>query len=462
MIQRLDASSNVGKLEQSTVERFREALHGELVAPQDVGYDEARRVWNRQIDKRPALVARCASAADVVRSVQFARDNDLVVAVRGGAHSISGKSVCDGGLVIDLSLMKGIQVDSARRTASAQAGLQLGEFDRATQAFGLATPLGIVSDTGIAGLTLGGGLGWLNGAHGLACDNLLSAQVVTADGRLLTASPVENEDLFWGLRGGGGNFGVVTMFEYQLHPVGPILGGMLVYPVSRAKEVLARYGEFSHDGPDELSTMAGLLTAPDGNLVVGVVACYAGAIAAGERALEPLRRLDAIVADMVKPMTYTEMQSILDGAFPAGNRHYWKSSFLRDLDVNAVETLVERAIAKPSAASLIGLQHMHGATSRIPPAATAFAHRQDQYDCLILAQWSDPGVADDHIEWARTSWQRLEPFLERSVYVNNLGDEGDDRVRSAYGGNFERLAAVKQAYDPENFFRHNQNIQPRH
>ena len=454
------ARDELQTLDSASINRFREALHGELVTPSEPAYGEARRVWNTMVDKRPALIARCAGEADVVRSVQFALDHDLLVAVRGGGHSVAGYSTCDGGLLIDLSNMKGLRVDAARRTAIAQPGLRLGEFDSETQGFGLATPLGIVANTGIAGLTLGGGLGWLNGKYGLACDNLLSAHVVTADGRLLTTNATAYEDLFWGLRGGGGNFGIVTLFEYQLRPVGPVIGGMTVYPLGEAKQVLSRYGEVCHECPDELTTAAFLVMGADGQPVVAIAVCYCGPLGEGENVVKPFRTLGSPAADLVKPMSYVEQQSSFDAGFPAKRLHYWKGSFLRATSAAAIDVLVDYATRMPSAMSGIGLQQMHGAASRVSPNETAFPHRFEFWDVPILSQWTDPAESERNIGWARDAWAALQPFCEQGVYVNNLGVEGEDRVRAAYGESYERLVALKDAYDPTNFFRLNQNIKP--
>jgi FAD/FMN-containing dehydrogenase len=446
--------------DSASIGRFRDALRGELLTPSEPEYDQARRVWNAMIDKRPSLIARCAGEADVVRSVQFARDHDLVVAVRGGGHNVAGFATCDGGLLIDLSNMKGLRVDPARRTASAQPGLRLGELDRETQAFGLATPLGIVANTGIAGLTLGGGIGWLNGKQGLACDNLLSAHVVTADGRLLTASATDNEDLFWGLRGGGGNFGIVTAFEYQLRPVGPVVGGMTVYPTGEAKQVLSRYAELCAECPDELTTAAFLVIGADGKPAVAIAVCYCGPLAEGERAVKPYRALGSAAADLVKPMSYLEQQGSFDAGFPPQRRHYWKASFLRVASAEAIDVLIDAATRMPSAMSGIGLQHLHGMAARVPASDTAFPHRFEFWDTSFLAQWADPAESDRNIAWTRDAFAALQPFTDRGVYVNNLGAEGDDRIRSAYGANYDRLVALKNAFDPTNFFHLNQNLQP--
>jgi hypothetical protein len=451
----------VGKpLEEAVVREFAANLRGELVRPEDDGYDATRAVFNGTIDKRPAMIVRCAGTSDVLRGVDFARTHDLLLSIRGGGHSVAGKAVCDGGLMLDLSPMKGIRVDPARRTAQAQAGLTLGEFDHETQEFGLATTLGVVSMTGIAGLTLGGGLGWLNGKHGLACDNLVSADVVTADGRLLTASEEENEDLFWGIRGGGGNFGVVTSFEYRLHPVGPVLGGGLRYSAAEARDFLRFYHEFASSCPDELSTAASLGHAPDGGLVAGVAVCYCGGIEEGERVLRPLREFGSPLEDSIQPMPYRTLQSAPDAGFPFGRQHYWKSSYLKHPSDEAIEVMVGFVTEMPSPSSGIGLQQMHGAASRVDPAATAFPHRDEHYDFLILSQWAGPTGSEENIRWTRELFEAMQPFFESGVYVNNLGEEGEDRVREAYGAHYERLVALKDRYDPTNLFRLNQNVKP--
>jgi FAD/FMN-containing dehydrogenase len=447
-------------LDEGSLTQLKAGLRGSLLLPADDGYDAARRVFNAMIDKRPAVIVRCAGAGDVIQAVKFARARDLLVAVRGGGHSIAGKSVCDGGLLIDLSLMKGMRVDPKRRTAQAQPGLRLGEFDRETQAFGLATTMGVVTDTGIAGLTLGGGIGWLNGKYGLACDNLLSADVVTADGELLTASAKKNEDLFWAVRGGGGNLGVVTSFEYQLHRVGPVFGGLVLHPISKGAEVLRFFDQFSRACPDEVSTVAAVITGPDGGVLAGIAACHCGSLAKGKKALKPLREFGPPAADLIQPRSYIEMQSLMDESWPPfGRMHYWKASFLPVLSEDAIEILVRFSAAMPSPLSFVVLQQVHGAASRVDPTATAFPHRAEQYSFEILAQWADPADTEKNIRWAREFWEAMQPF-ERGVYVNDLGDETDDRIRAAYGVNYDRLAALKAKYDPSNFFRLNQNVRP--
>ena len=439
---------------------LRSALRGELLLPGDDGYDAARRIFNAMIDHRPVAIARCAGAADVVACVGFARAHGLDVSVRGGGHNVSGKAVCDGGLMIDLTPMKSVRVDPVRRTARAESGLTLGELDRDCQAFGLATPTGVVSATGIAGLTLGGGIGWLGGKHGLACDNLLSVDVATADGRLVVASRDEHADLFWAVRGGGANLGVVTSFEYRLHEVGPVLGGRVVWPLDQAAPVLRFYDEFARGCPDELSVNAALATAEDGTAVLAVAVAWIGPPDAGERLLKPLRSFTSPLADMIAPMSFVDLQRGGDATYPRGRRHYWKAGFLRRLDLAAIDTLIHFAAMRPSPYTRIGLQQMHGAAARVPAAETAFGHRHDQWDCIMLSQWDSPADDERNIRWARELYVAMEPYLERAVYVNSLGNDEPDRVRTAYGANYERLAAIKAKYDPGNFFRWNQNVAP--
>jgi FAD binding domain/Berberine and berberine like len=451
---------DVGGIASVIRQELGSGLRGEIVCPGEGGYAAARAVFNGMIDRRPLAVIRSVDASDVVRCVTFARRHDLPLSVRGGGHSVAGNAVGDGVVMLDLSGMKAVRVDRERKTARAEPGLTLGEFDRATQAFGLATTLGVVSMTGIAGLTLGGGLGWLNGRYGLACDNLISADVATADGRLLRASGQENEDLFWGIRGGGGNFGVVTSFEYQLHPVDHVLAGGLSYPLRMAPRVLRFYDDFVKAAPDELSTAASLGLTPAGEPTVSLAVCYCGPIHEGEQVLRPLRTFQAPVDDTIQPMPYTVQQSARDEAFPSGRLHYWKSGWLRDVTDGAIETLMQFLPQMPSSAGGVGLQQMHGVASRVVPAATAFPHRAEQYDFLIQSQWSNAKDSDRNIQWTRALFEAMEPHLEESVYVNNLGDEGPGRVQAAYGENYPRLAAVKRTYDPDNFFRANQNIDP--
>ena len=434
------------------------AAHGELLHPGDAGYDDARRVWNRLVDKRPALILRCADAADVARGIEFARDHELVLSVMGGGHSIAGNGVCEGGLMIDLSPMKQLQVDPERRTARAGGGMKLGEFDRGTQAEGLATTLGIASDTGIAGLTLGGGYGWLAGKYGLACDNLVSAEVVTADGEIVAASETENADLFWGLRGGSGNLGVVTTLEYRLHPLRKVLAGLILFPPS--SEALRFYDEFSRGCPDELTTLALLTSAPDGSLALAVGACYCGSLEEGERELRPLREFAPPLADMIEPREYVNLQTLTDEAWPPGNLYYWKSSLVTELGDDLVEILLERAARKPTPLSVIYFQQLHGAAERVAADDTAYAHRFYHYNCGAMLETQDRADVDRGIEWARESWAAMQPHAERRMYVNDMSDDEQPRMREAYGPGYDRLRELKRKYDPENVFRLNANVEP--
>jgi FAD binding domain/Berberine and berberine like len=447
-------------LARSLRRELESGLRGKVVGPGDRGYDTARAVFNGSVDRRPLAVIRAVDANDVRRCITFARRHELRLSVRGGGHGVAGHAVGDGAVMLDLSGMKAFRVDPGTRTARAEPGLTLGEFDRGTQAFDLATTLGVMSSTGIAGLTLGGGLGWLNGSYGLACDNLISADVATANGELLSASAEENEDLFWAIRGGGGNFGVVTSFEYQLHHVGPVLAGGLSYPLSTAPEVLRFYDGFVRAAPDELSTAASLGLSPAGEPTVSIAVCYCGPIDDGEQVLRPMRAFGSPEDDTIQPVPYTDLQSARDDAYPVGRLHYWKSGWLRDLTDGLIDTLMQFVPEMPSSVSGVGLQQMHGVASRVAPSATAFAHRAEQYDFLILSQWSEPTDSDRNIRWTRALFEAMRPHLEESAYVNNLGDEGPARVRAAYGDNYPRLAAVKAAYDPDNLFRANQNIEP--
>lgn len=446
---------------ESEAARFKPRFSGAVALPGDPGYDDARRVWNGMVDKRPAMILYCAAAKDVIEAVNFARSQHLPVAVRSGGHNVAGSSVCDGGIVIDLSRLKGVAVDPVRRTARAEAGLLLGEFDAATLAHGLATTMGVNSDTGIAGLTLGGGFGKLGRKHGLACDNLIAADIVTADGRMLRASAEENADLFWGIRGGGGNFGIATAFEYRLHRLAPrLLAGSLLYGYDHAREAMQFYAAFSRDAPDALSLDAALATDPAGRRYFTVSACYAGPIEDGERILKPLREFGAPVEDRITAVSYRQIQSAGDAIFPRGRRYYWKAQFLRELSDQAIATLIDAYATAPSAASLLVLQQVGGAIARVAPSATAYPHRDALYDCFPVAIWDDPRDDDANLSWGRELWQRMRPFSTGGVYANNLGEEGDDRVQAAYGDNYPRLAALKKKYDPNNFFRMNQNVRP--
>jgi FAD/FMN-containing dehydrogenase len=447
-------------LNDAAITKIRANLHGDFIQPGDPRYEEARKVFNGMIDKRPGLIVRCMGVADVIAAVKLARESNMLMAVRGGGHGVTGNALCDDGLVVDLSAMKRVRVDPANRTARAEGGTTWGDFDHETQAFGLATTGGIVPSTGIAGLTLGGGIGYLNRKYGLACDNLLSAEVVTADGRLLTASTEENADLFWGLRGGGGNFGVVTSLEYQTHTVGPVLAGEVVYPLDQAKEVLRFYREWSYAAPDEVRADATLLSGPHGP-ALAVILCYCGPMEQGEKVLRPMRSCGSALADSVAPVPYKIVQNLLTHVFQPGWLHYWKSGFVRRLSDEAVEALVDFFAANaPKFFAAIAIEHLGGAVSRVGPQDTAFAHRDAQHSLLVLRMWQDPAESEENMDWARRCYRTAEPFLQSGVYVNYLGDEGESRVRAAYGGNYERLRAIKNKYDPANVFRLNQNIQP--
>ena len=450
-------------IEGTTVETFKTSLRGELLRPGDTDYDEARKVWNGMIDKRPGLIARCTGVADVISAVDFARTHQLLVSVRGGGHNIPGNAVCNGGLMIDLACMRSVRVDPVRRTARAEGGVTWGEFDRETQAFGLATTGGSVSDTGIAGLTLGGGLGWLAGKCGLTCDNLLSADVVTADGKLLVASASEHTDLFWGVRGGGGNFGIVTSFEYQLHPVGPVLAGMLLYPFTQAKEALACYRDFAKAVPDEVNTMGGLLTSPDGDLMAVIAVCYNGSLDAGERVLRPLREFGPPVADQIRPMAYREVQTQLDAAAVRGRRYYIKSSFMRSISDDAIDALIDRFANVPSPHTLVFFQQLGNAANRIGAQETAFSQRDALCEWGCLSSWVDPAADGVNIGWTRALAEAMQPFSSGGAYITQMGveaEEGADRIKDAFGPNYEQLVALKNKYDPTNLFRHNPNIRP--
>jgi FAD/FMN-containing dehydrogenase len=444
---------------------LKQDIRGQLLAPGDAGYDEARKIWNGMVDKHPALIARCTGIADVIHCVNFARANNLVLAVRGGGHNLSGNAVCDGGLVVDLSRMKSVRVDPARRTARAEPGVIWREFDRETQAFGLATTGGQISTTGIAGLTLGGGWGYLARRFGLACDNLLSVDLVTADGQFLTASAAENPDLFWALRGGGGNFGVATSFEYQLHPVGQVFAGIVAYPFQKAREVLKLFRDFTKSSPDEMASGIVLITLPDGTAVVGIVLCYSGPLAEGERLVKPLRVFGPPLMDQIGPMPYTAAQQLIDGFYPPGIQNYWKSSFLREVSDDAIDIMMAHCSKRPTPTCHGLIEHqLGGAVTRADRQATAFVHRDVEYSFMAAGVCSDPSEAANCIKWAREFWEAMQPSSTGAVYVNYLGreaDEGPERIKAAYGPEkYARLVALKKKYDPGNLFRLNQNIKP--
>lgn len=448
-------------ISEEAVASFSNHVAGQVIQPGNDAYERARHIWNASINRYPGLIVRCLGAADVIASIDFAREHDLRVAVRGGGHNVGGRALCDDGLVIDMSLMKGVYVDPRTRTATVQGGATLGDVDRETHLHGLAVAAGVVSKTGIAGLTLGGGVGWLVRRFGLACDNVISMQVATADGRLLTASADENADLFWALRGGGGNFGAVTSFVYRAHPVNTVLGGLIAWPRQEARDVLRFYRDFTESAPDELTAYAALVHTPDGTTpIVAVIACYSGEIAEGERLLGPLREFGTPVLDAFQEMPFPTMQSILDGGFPDGNYNYWKSTFVDELSDEMLDVLVDFANRNTSPLTASLIECYGGAANRVPVSETAFAQRRSKYNVGIMPQWSDPSKSEQHIRWARDFFEALQPFSNGGYLLNFLDQEGDDIVRAAFGENYARLVEVKNKYDPTNFFRLNQNVKP--
>jgi FAD/FMN-containing dehydrogenase len=451
-----------GRADSAAIATLKTALRGEVILPGDANYDTARRVWNGNVDRRPALIARCHSPGDVQNAVNFARNHDLLLSVRGGGHSAPGYGVNDGGMVLDLTPMKAIAVDAGRRTARAEGGGLWREFDAATQAHGLATTGGTVSNTGIGGLTLGGGIGWLGGLHGATVDNLISAEVVTADGQLRRASATENADLFWALRGGGGNFGVVTTFEYRLHPVGQVLGGMVLHALDDAAAMLRFYRDFVPTLPDAAECHAGLLTVPDVGPVAAILVGYNGPIEDGERVFAPLRAFGRPIADMVGPMSYGDRQVLLDAPNAQHGFHrYWRSAFTEELSDDLIDVLVEGASRFSSPMSALLMFYIHGAITRVPPTETAFSARRPQWDFDAIGAWVDGAESPTHIAWVRALWDRIEPHLEGAVYVNHIADDDKpEKVRSSFGENYARLRELKAKYDPGNLFRVNSNIAP--
>jgi FAD/FMN-containing dehydrogenase len=441
------------------------AFGGELLLPSDPGYDEARRVHNGMIDKRPALIARCRSTSDIAMAVGLARERGLEVSIRGGGHNVAGTAVTNGGVMVDLSPMRRVGVDESARIARCEGGTTWGEFDAATQRHGLAVTGGMISSTGVAGLTLGGGLGWLMGRHGLSADNLIAATVVTADGNVLRASAEENADLFWALRGGGGNFGVVSTFEFRVHPVGPVVtGGPALHRLADARELLRLYRDVTSKAPPDLTLNAGLIHAPDGSgeQIAGIVGCHAGALDEGERAFAPVVGFGRPVEMQIGPVEYTQLNSLLDAGYPRGALNYWKSSFLAELSDDAIDTMVELFSTCPSPTSSFVIENLHGAVTRVAPDATAVPHRTHGYNFLITSVWSDPAASEVNIAWTREVFEAMSPFAAPRRYVNYLADDEGTiaRVREAYGPNYQRLSALKRVYDPDNVFRANQNIRP--
>jgi FAD/FMN-containing dehydrogenase len=460
-----------GVLDDTAVERFRGRFAGQVITPRDDGYEQARRVWNASIDRRPALIARCAGVADVVAAVRFARAHDLLVAVRGGGHNVAGNGTCDGGMVIDLSPMKGVRVDPARRRVWAQAGLVWRELDRETQQFGLAVTGGLVSSTGIAGFTLGGGIGWLQRKHGLAIDNLVAADLVTADGEVLHAAADDHPDLLWGLRGGGGNFGVVTAFEFDLHPVGPeVVAGLVFHPGEDLPQVAGCFRDFMGQAPDEVTlTLVHRLAPPapflppevHGRPVVAIAGMHAGPPERAERDLAELKGFGRPIVDLIERRPYTQFQTMLDASWLPGFQNYWKAEYLAGLPDPAMPVLADGLARVTSPLSDFKIGALGGAVARVGEDDSAYRHRRAPFVLNINARWERPDDADPHVAWARGLWAALHPWSAGGVYVNFMGEEGQDRVRAAYGERtYRRLVALKDRYDPDNFFRMNQNIRP--
>jgi FAD/FMN-containing dehydrogenase len=454
---------------QSGIEQLREQVRGEVITPDDERYEQARQVYNAMIDRRPAVVVRCANTGDVTAAVNFARERQLDLAVRGGSHSVPGFGTCDAGVVIDLSGMRGVRVDPASSTARAEGGATWGDFNAATHEFGLATTGGIISTTGVGGLTLGGGIGYLARGCGLSCDNLVSADVVTADGRFLQASEDEHDDLFWALRGGGGNFGVVTSLEFRLHPIKDIYGGPMFYELRDAAAVLRFFREFITDAPEELGGFPAFQIAPPlpfipddrhGDPFLVMVACWAGPLDQGEHALQPFHDLAPVVAEHVGPMPYPALNSAFDALVPPGLQHYWKANFVTELTDEAIRAHLEHGPKVPVVNSTVHIYPINGACHRVAPDATAFAYRDANFATVIAGMWPDPADNQANTSWVRDYYHATAPLSEEGGYVNFMADDDQDRIRANYRGNYERLVAIKHKYDPDNLFHLNQNIQP--
>jgi FAD/FMN-containing dehydrogenase len=467
-IRTLEASTKT--IPQDAVSALRGKVRGTVALPGEDGYDAARTIWNAMVDRRPALVVRCLGAADVIHAVKLARDEKLLVAVRGGGHNIAGNAVCDGGLLIDLSLMRSVRIDAGSDTARVEPGATLADFDKEAQEFGLVTPLGINSTTGVAGLTLGGGFGWTTRKYGLTIDNLISADVVTADAKLLRASGKENSDLFWALRGGGGNFGVVTSFEFKLHPLGPeVLSGLIVHPLENARELLPLFRRIAREAPDELTIWVIMRKAPPlpflpaawhGKEVLVFAACYAGDMKDGEKAFKALRALGKPIADVIAPHPFTAWQAAFDPLLTPGARNYWKSHDFADLPDAAVNVILNSVRELPSPECEVFIAHVGGAMARIPGNATAYPNRDAHFVMNVHTRWQDKAQDQACMAWARHLFEATAPFAADSVYVNFMPDDENDRVEKAYGTNYRRLAEIKRRYDPANLFRMNQNIRP--
>jgi FAD/FMN-containing dehydrogenase len=452
--------------EARSSDALRAQIAGSVLSPSDGGYEDARRVHNGLIDRRPALVARCSGTADVQAAVRFGRERGLEIAVRGGGHNVAGNAVCDGGLMIDLSAMRGVHVDPRARRARAQGGATWGDYNRETQVYGLASTGGVVSTTGVGGLTLGGGLGWLMGKHGMAVDSLVAVELVTATGEVVRASADEHPDLFWALRGGGGNFGVATWLEYELYPVGPtVTAGLVAHPFAAARDVLRFYRDFTTSLPDELTAFAGVLHAPDGSgtKLAAIIVCHAGSLEAGAAAVAPVKRFGSPVMDVIGPMPYPAVNMLFDAGFPRGALNYWKSNFLTALGDTAIDTMIERFAVTPSPMSALLLEHFHGAATRVGPTETAFPHRTVGYNFLTVGEWLDAAASAANVAWTRDTYAAMAPHFTTGRYVNYLNADEvaeDSTVSAAFGPNWKRLRDVKRRYDADNVFHLNQNIKP--
>jgi len=452
-----------------TAEMLREQVRGDLFTPDDAGYEEARTVYNAMIDRHPRVVVRCANVDDVVAAVGFAREHELDLAVRGGSHSVPGFGTCDGGVVIDLSSMRGVTVDPASQTARAEGGATWGDFNNATHEHGLATTGGIISTTGVGGLTLGGGIGYLARGFGLSCDNLVSAEVVTADGRRLRASEDENDDLFWALRGGGGNFGVVTSLEFKVHPVKEIYGGPMFFEVDDAADVLRFYRDFIVDAPEQFGGFPAWQIAPPlpfipeerhGDTFLAFVACWAGPVEEGESALKPLRDVAPVVAEMVGPMPYPALNSAFDALVPPGLQHYWKANFVKELSDAAIDAHLEHGPDVPAVNSTVHIYPINGACHRVGADETAFAYRDATFATVIAGMWPEPAHNDANIAWVRGYYEATAPHSEEGGYINFMADDDQGRIEANYKSNYGRLVDIKRKYDPDNLFHVNQNIRP--
>lgn len=458
------------QLQQAMIDEFKAHFHGNVLLPSDADYDEVRQIWNAMVDRRPALIARCASSESVVQAVKFGRKNNLLVSIRGGGHNIAGNAVCDDGLMIDLSLMKGVQVDPSARRATVEPGCTLADFDAAAQVHGLATPLGINSTTGVAGLTLGGGFGWLSRKYGMTVDNVLSAEVVTSDGAQVRASETQNADLFWGLRGGGGNFGIVTSFEFQLHRVGPeVLSGLIAFPFDQAKSVLTQFARFTETMPDDLNVWMVTRKAPPlpflpvdvhGKEIIVLAVCYVGEPTEGEKLIDTLRGFGTAHGEHFGVQPYTAWQQAFDPLLTRGARNYWKSHNFSRLSDDAIDTIIAYASSLPSPQCEIFIGTIGGQTARIAPEAMAYSSRDANYVMNVHGRWESAAEDERCIAWAREFFAKSQPFASAGAYINFLTQEETDRIEFAYGGGYKRLVVLKKKYDPTNFFRMNQNIKP--